>query len=103
MKILDKLSSIINIDLTGLKSFRIHIFNNNSSKTNIIKNSKVSVIQINIGELNRTFLKELGQVLNRVVNKDNGLVLGDDSQKLLQNFQVVDSKSRTQKEIEYFI
>lgn len=102
MKILDKLSSIINVDLSGLKNFKIHIFNHNSSKTTVIKNSKVNVIQINIGELNKASLKELEQVISEVVNTDNGLVIEDNSQKLLQDFQAVDSKSQTQKEIEYF-
>lgn len=102
MKILDKLSSIIQIDLSGLKNFKIHIFNNNSSKTTVLKNSKVNIVQVNIGELNKTSLKELGQIINKAVNKDNGLVIEDNSQKLLQDFQAIDSKSQTQKEIEYF-
>lgn len=102
MKILDKLSSIIKVDLSGLKNFKIHIFNNNSSKTTIIKDSKVNIIQINIGELNKTSLKELGQIINDSVNQDSSLVIENNSQKLLQDFQAVDSKTQTQKEIEYF-
>lgn len=102
MKILDKLRSIAKIDLSGLKNFKIHILNNNSSKTTIIKNSKINIVQVNIGELNKTALKELEQVINEVVNKDSGLVIEDNSQKLLQDFQTIDSKTHTQKEIEYF-
>lgn len=102
MKILDKLSSIIKIDLSGLKNFKIHVFNSDSSKTTIIKNSKVTIVQINVGELNKTSLKELGQVINEAVNKEDGLVIEDSSQKLLQDFQSVDSRSQTQKEIEFF-
>lgn len=102
MNLLDKLSSIIKIDLSGLKKFAIHILNNNSSKTTVIKNSKINIIQINAGELSKTSKEELMQLVNETVNKDNGLVIEDSSQKLLQDFQAVDLKSQTQTEIEYY-
>lgn len=103
MDILNNLQSIFKIDLSGLKKFQNSIkliFQVNSNNKKITFNGPVIIIDPTV--LGKKEITKIQQIIRNSVSQDRVPVLQEDTQKLLEDFKKVDSKSLSQDLISYF-
>ncbi|MEK7524871.1 MAG: hypothetical protein AAB548_00670 [Patescibacteria group bacterium] len=98
MSFLDKLSSIVKVDLSKLKNFKISILSGLKFQVNIVNNN---TIQINPDKYPPEQQKKLQGILKEHFEK-GGLIIEDLSLSRLEQFNQVDGSSQTQATLEYF-
>lgn len=104
MGILDSLSSILQINIPSLKKINlqnisgIQINSNNKTVTKIINNYLI----VNPNNLKTKNKEKLSQIIKKYISEDEGYIIQESSQKLLEDFIAVDNKKSNQDIVDFF-
>ncbi len=105
MSFLDKLSTLLSIDLSGLKSLTVKLLSDNKTQTQIINakdNAKVLVVNINNLD-SEDQKKALAETIKSAFDSgEQPLVIEENTLKTLEEFKVADSQSDNKSTIDYF-